>query len=73
MKATVKFQGRKLYGDTKIRADETLEPPKYPAVAHVLLKFTPMTEKRLVKALLIIELVFALIAISLASLSFLFA
>jgi UDP-N-acetylglucosamine--dolichyl-phosphate N-acetylglucosaminephosphotransferase len=73
MKATVKFQGRKLYGDTKIRADGTLEPPKYPAAAHIILKFTPMTEKQLVKALIIIEIVFALIAISLASLSFVFS
>ncbi len=73
MKATVKFQGRKLYGDTKIRTDGTLEPPKYPAVAHVLLKFNPMTEKQLVKALILIEIVFAFIAISLALLSFVFS
>ncbi|MFX1518654.1 MAG: hypothetical protein ACFFCD_01835 [Promethearchaeota archaeon] len=73
MKATVRFQGRKLYGDTKIRTDGTLEPPKYPAVAHMLLKFNPMTEKQLVKFLILIEIIFALIAISLALLSFVFS
>lgn len=73
MKATVRFQGRKLYGDTKIRANGTLDPPKYPAVAHMLLKFTPMTEKRLVETLIIIEIVIALTAVSLALLQYVFS
>jgi UDP-N-acetylglucosamine--dolichyl-phosphate N-acetylglucosaminephosphotransferase len=73
MKATVKFQGRKLYGDTKIRTDGTLDPPKYPAIAHMLLKLTPMTERQLVEILIIIEIVIALSAVSLALLQYVFS
>jgi len=73
MKATVKFQGRKLYGDTKVRANGTLDPPNYPAVAHMFLKLTPMTEKQLVEILLIVEVVISLGAISLALLQYVFS
>lgn len=57
------FKQRHMFGNTKVRADGTLEPAGYPAVVHAFMKVSPITEKELVVSLLAMQAVFASLAI----------
>jgi UDP-N-acetylglucosamine--dolichyl-phosphate N-acetylglucosaminephosphotransferase len=57
------FKQRHIFGNTKIRADGTLEPAPYPAVVHAFMKVGHISEKDLVVALLAMQAMFAALAI----------
>jgi len=57
------FKQRHMFGNTRVRADGTLEPADYPAVVHAFMKVSPITEKELVVSLLAMQAVFASLAI----------
>jgi UDP-N-acetylglucosamine--dolichyl-phosphate N-acetylglucosaminephosphotransferase len=57
------FKQRHMFGNTRVRADGTLEPAGYPAVVHAFMKVSPITEKELVVSLLAMQAVFASLAI----------
>jgi len=60
------FKQRRLFGNTRIRADGTLEPASYPALVHAFMKVSPITEKGLVLSLLAMQALFATLAIVIA-------
>lgn len=57
------FKQRHIFGDTKVRADGTLEPAGYPAVVHAFMKVSPVSERGLVVSLLAMQAMFAALAI----------
>jgi len=57
------FAQRSVYGDTKLRNDGTLEPAPYAALAHTLMRITPLNEKELVTSILIIQVIHSVIAL----------
>ena len=57
------FKQRHMFGNTRVRADGTLEPAAYPAVVHAFMKVSPITEKDLVASLLAMQAVFAALAV----------
>ena len=57
------FKQRHMFGNTRVRADGTLEPAPYPAVAHAFMRVSPITERELVVSLLAMQAVFASLAI----------
>jgi len=64
MKASVKFQGRARHGDAKISSDGTLNPPPYPSLPHLFLKYKRSNEPGLVKAMLLFEAMFCSITLA---------
>lgn len=57
------FKQRHLFGNTKVRADGTLEPASYPAMVHAFMRVSHITEKELVTSLLAMQAVFAALAV----------
>jgi UDP-N-acetylglucosamine--dolichyl-phosphate N-acetylglucosaminephosphotransferase len=57
------FKQRHMFGNTRVRADGTLEPAPYPAMAHAFMRVSPITEEGLVVSLLSMQAVFAALAI----------
>jgi len=56
------FKQRHIFGNTKVRADGTLEPATYPAVVHAFMKVSPISERDLVVSLLAMQAMFAALA-----------
>jgi len=56
------FKQRHMYGNTRIRADGTLEPAPYPALVHAFMKVSPLKEKGLVLSVLAVQALFAVAA-----------
>ena len=59
------FAQRKLFGNTKVDSEGRLEPPDYPALAHAFMRVAPTTEKTLVLWILLMEALFAVMAVAL--------
>ena len=57
------FSHRGRFGDSRIKLDGKLEPPSYPALAHAFLKLVPLAERDLVLSLLLMEFVYAALAV----------
>ncbi|MGI0090270.1 MAG: UDP-N-acetylglucosamine--dolichyl-phosphate N-acetylglucosaminephosphotransferase [Nitrososphaerales archaeon] len=57
------FSARKIHGNTIVTSDGTLRPPNYAALSHVFMRVTAMTERSLVKSLLLMEGVYAVLAV----------
>ena len=60
------FSQRQIYGNTAIHQNGILYPPPYPALLHMPLRLTQLTEKQLVKNVICLEVAFAVIAIIIA-------
>jgi len=63
MKMSVRFGGRRIYGDSRLNPDCTLNPPPYPSLPHVFLRRKRLDEPGLVKVMLLLEGVFCVIAL----------
>ena len=59
------FGQRKLIGNSSVNADETLHPADYPALVHAFMRVAPTTEKSLVRWVLLMEAVYAVLAVAL--------
>jgi UDP-N-acetylglucosamine--dolichyl-phosphate N-acetylglucosaminephosphotransferase len=59
------FAQRKLLGNTSVKQDGTLTPPHYPALAHAFMIVAPTTEKSLVRWILLMEGLYACLAVAL--------
>ena len=57
------FSARAIHGNTSVAADGILNPPSYAALSHVFMRVTSMTERTLVKSLLLMEGVYAILAV----------
>ena len=57
------FGQRKIYGDTVISQDGFLHPPPYVSFPHFIMNIQPTTEKKLVKMLVLFEVLIGIIAI----------
>lgn len=57
------FAQRTIMGDTTVTYSGRLIPPPYPALAHAFMKVAEMTEKSLVKSILLMEFTYCTIAI----------
>lgn len=57
------FSQRATYGNTIVTSDGRLIPPSYPALVHAFMKVSSMSEKRLVKSLLLMEIAYSALAI----------
>jgi UDP-N-acetylglucosamine--dolichyl-phosphate N-acetylglucosaminephosphotransferase len=57
------FAQREIFGNTTVGSDGRLIPPSYPALAHAFMNVSPMSERSLVKSILIMEMAYALLAI----------
>lgn len=57
------FKQRHLLGNTKVRADGTLDPAPYPALVHAFMRVSPIKERDLVLSVLAMEALFALAAV----------
>ena len=57
------FSARKIHGDTVVEEDGTLHPPDYPALSHAFMRLAPLSEKSLVQSILLMEAVYAVLAI----------
>lgn len=64
MKASIKFEGRIKHGDAKLNPDGTLNPPPYPALPHIILKYKRLDEPKLVRTMLLFQAVFCAIALT---------
>lgn len=60
------FEQRNVFGDTQVTSDGVLRPPSYLALSHLLMNMVPMTEPKLVKALLACECFFISSAIAIS-------
>jgi UDP-N-acetylmuramyl pentapeptide phosphotransferase/UDP-N-acetylglucosamine-1-phosphate transferase len=58
------FSQRYIYGDTRARKDGVLIPPPYQSLPHLFMLVEPLTEERLVKVFLLLEAMFALVAVA---------
>ena len=58
------FKQRHFLGNTKVRADGTLDPAPYPALVHAFMRVSPITEKGLVESVLAMQALFAFVAFS---------
>jgi len=58
------FKQRRMYGNTALRTDGTLEPAPYPAVVHAFMKVSPLGERGLVLSVLAMQAVFAALAVA---------
>lgn len=58
------FKQRSVFGNTKIRPDGTLMPPDYPAVVHAFMRVSPVNEKGLVSSVLVMQALYAGIALA---------
>jgi len=56
------FKQRHVLGNTKVRADGTLDPAPYPAFVHAFMKVSPIDERGLVLSVLASEALFAVAA-----------
>jgi len=59
------FGQRRLFGNTTVSSQGILEPADYPALAHAFLRVAPTTEKSLVRWILLMEGLYACLAVSL--------
>ena len=57
------FSARTEYGNTIVESDGYLRAPGYPALAHVFMRMTSMSERSLVESLLLMEAAYAALAI----------
>ncbi len=57
------FSSRSIYGDSKVTAEGTLQPPSYASLSHAFMRVSPTTERQLVVSILALEALFAAIAI----------
>ena len=57
------FKQRHILGNTKVRADGTLDPAPYPALVHAFMRVSPIKEQALVIYVLAMQALFALSAI----------
>jgi UDP-N-acetylglucosamine--dolichyl-phosphate N-acetylglucosaminephosphotransferase len=57
------FGQRREYGDTRINSEGILEPASYPALSHIFLRVSNLSEKGLVAIILGMEIIYSLIAI----------
>jgi UDP-N-acetylglucosamine--dolichyl-phosphate N-acetylglucosaminephosphotransferase len=57
------FSARTIHGNTTVTTDGILTPPNYAALSHVFMRVTTMTERKLVKSLLVMEGVYAVLAV----------
>ena len=60
------FKQRHVLGNTKVRADGTLDPAPYPALVHAFMKVSPITEKGVVLSVLLTEALFAAATVMIA-------
>jgi UDP-N-acetylglucosamine--dolichyl-phosphate N-acetylglucosaminephosphotransferase len=60
------FEQRNVFGDTQVTSEGVLCPPSYLALSHLLMNLVPMTEPKLVKALVICECYFVVTAIAIS-------
>ncbi|MDA4127911.1 MAG: UDP-N-acetylglucosamine--dolichyl-phosphate N-acetylglucosaminephosphotransferase [Thaumarchaeota archaeon] len=58
------FKQRRLYGNTSVNEDGTLNPPGYPALVHAFMRVSPIRERGLVISVLAMQAVYAIIAIA---------
>ncbi|MEM3638067.1 MAG: hypothetical protein QXX17_00410 [Conexivisphaerales archaeon] len=57
------FSQRSVFGNTTVDTNGKLIPPPYPALAHAFMNISPLSEKSLVSAILVMEAVYAVLAI----------
>jgi UDP-N-acetylglucosamine--dolichyl-phosphate N-acetylglucosaminephosphotransferase len=57
------FQGRSTHGNSTVDANGVLKPPPYPALAHAFMSVEKLSERKIVITLLVMEIVYAAIAI----------
>lgn len=57
------FSARTIHGNTTITTDGILKPPNYAALSHSFMRVTSMTERGLVKSILLMEGVYAVLAV----------
>ena len=60
------FKQRHILGNTKVRADGTLDPAPYPALVHAFMRVSPLKERDLVVTVLAMQALFAAAAIAIA-------
>jgi len=58
------FSQRSLYGDSSLDGNGKLVPPAYPALAHAMMRASPLTERGLVSSMLVMEASYCLLATS---------
>ena len=60
------FKQRHILGNSKVRADGTLDPAPYPALVHAFMRVSPLKERDLVVTVLAMQALFAAAAIAIA-------
>lgn len=59
------FGQRKVYGNSTVASDQTLQPAEYPALVHAFMRAAPTNEKSLVRWVLLMEALYAVLAVGL--------
>ena len=58
------FSARSIHGNTVVTNDGILIPPSYPALSHTFMRVNSLSERNLVESLLLMEAVYAVLAIA---------
>ena len=58
------FKQRSIFGNTTVRPDGVLLPPDYPAMVHAFMKVSPVDERGLVYSVLVMQALYAGIALA---------